>query len=98
MNITHFGTGSDSSVFAATSSPVGSKKPIKVDISSADFPITVPIRMLTAITGTVIVVDMACVDGEITGVKVPPNIPIFNVTNIVKTGTDATDIIAWPVE
>jgi hypothetical protein len=54
--------------------------------------------MLTAITGTRIMVDMTCIDGAITDVPCNPGLPVFNVTNIKKTGTDCTEILAWPLE
>lgn len=79
------------------SSPVGSKKPISVDISSTDHTFTVPIRMITAITGSVIYVDIVASDGTASNVPIPPDLPCLNITKVYKTGTDCTLMLAWPV-
>ena len=77
---------------------VGTLKPFVVDISSTDYTVTVPCRVITATSGTVIFVDLKCKDGTITNVPIPPGIAIFNITKIYKTGTDCTNIVLWPLE
>jgi hypothetical protein len=81
------------------SMPVGSKKPITIDISSTDasFPST-PCRMITACTGTVIYVDIAASDGVATNVPIPPDLPCVNIVGVHKTGTDCTLMLGWPME
>lgn len=78
--------------------PVGTKKPVKIDLSGGDVTLTQDMRIFTATTGSVIMVDMACSDGNITDVPIPPNLPVFNVTKIKQVGTDAENILAWPME
>lgn len=81
--------------------PIGSKKPIEVDISSSDYVVTDDIRLITCIGGTVIKVDMLCSDGEVSGISLPSmggTIPVINITKIYKTGTDVTNILLWPLE
>lgn len=78
--------------------PLGSKKPIAVNLSGSDYTVTVPIRMITATSGTVIFVDMTTPDGKVSNVPIPPNLPVLNVTKIYKTGTDCANILIWPLE
>ena len=78
--------------------PVGTKAPIVVNISSTDYIVVVPIRLITATTGTVIKVDIKSPNGTVTGVYIPPNLPVLNVIKIYKTGTDCTNILIWPLE
>jgi hypothetical protein len=79
---------------------LGTKKPIVVDISATDFVVPVNCRVMTSVGGTKIVVDMLCVDGAITGVVLPAigAIPIVNITKIIKVGTDAENILLWPID
>lgn len=77
---------------------VGTLMPISVDISSTDYTVTTPCRLITATAGTVIYVDLKCKDGTITNVPIPPNMPIFNIIKVRKTGTDCTNILLWPLE
>jgi len=100
MDVTNLRTAAGGSILMAGSAlPVGTKMPIKVDISSDDFPITVPLRMITAVTGTVIVVEMKCIEGTTRDdVSYIPGLPCFNITKIKKIGTNCTCMEAWPLE
>jgi hypothetical protein len=78
--------------------PIGTKKPIAVNLASTDYVVAVHTRLITATAGTVIYVDIQGIDGKATNVPIPPNMPIINVTKIYKTGTDCTNILIWPLE
>jgi len=80
------------------SMPVGTLKPITIDTSEGDVVITAPIRMITAITGSVIYVDITGKDGTASNVPTPPNLPCVNIRKVYKTGTDCTLMLGWPVE
>ena len=80
------------------SMPFGSKKPIRVNTSSGDVQLAVPCRMVTAITGSKIVVDINASDGLQTNVSIEPNFPCINIVTVHQTGTDCTDMWAWPME
>jgi hypothetical protein len=80
---------------------LGTLKPIAVNVSGGDQVVTQDIRLISACGGTTVCVDMLCVDGSITSVKLPITggwIPVMNVVNIKQTGTDATDAYLWPFE
>jgi hypothetical protein len=79
-------------------SPLGSKKPVPINLSSGDVTITAPIRLITATAGTVIYVDITAPDGKASNVPIPPNLPVVNITKIYKTGTDCMNIMVWPLE
>lgn len=78
--------------------PLGTKAPIKVDLTSGNFPVPSDIRAISACGGTKVVVDMVCKDKAITDVAIPIGlVGIMNVTFIKQT-SDATDIWLWPIE
>jgi len=81
--------------------PVGTLKPIPVNVSASDYTVTTEIRLITCTSGTKITVDMSCDDGVIIGAVLPAAgsyFPVMNVTKIYQVGTDATDIHVWPLE
>ncbi len=80
------------------------RAPIKIDLTGGDWtpPAGFEVGKLTCTGGSKIVIDWT--DNSVpalsvTGLSIPANpiIPIFNVSKIYQTGTDATDIVAWPV-
>lgn len=79
---------------------VGTKTPIKVDVSAADYNVTVPIKLISSTGGNTIMVDITAADGTtITNVPIPAGVfPILNVVKIKRVGTDATNIVLWPKE
>lgn len=95
---TNLKTVADVTTSIAYTSSVGGKIPIVVNLASTDYVVTVPIRMITATSGTVIKVDIHGTNGTIIGCYIPPNLPVLNVTKIYKTGTDCTNILIWPLE
>ena len=66
-----------------------------VDISAADHVFDKPVVLWIGVTGDV-VVKAAGNDAEVTIKNVPSGryLP-FAVTTVVKTGTDATEMVAW---
>jgi hypothetical protein len=82
----------DSNILRMTA--LGNKAPILVDISAVDFPVTVPIKAISSCGGSKV---MATVNGvSHVPIPAPGCVRVINVTLIEKTGTDATDIVAWP--
>ena len=98
FNPTNIKGQSDLQTTMFTTCPVGTKCPVAINIAGGDAVITVPIRLITATSGTAIKVDIKAVNGTVTGVIIPPNLPVLNVTKIYKTGTDCTNILIWPLE
>ena len=95
---TNLKTNTDIVGTMVVTSPLGSKIPIVVNLASTDYTVAVPIRMITATSGTVIKVDIKAANGTATGVCIPPNLPVLNVIKIYKVGTDCTNILIWPLE
>jgi hypothetical protein len=77
---------------------LGAKVPIKIDVSGGDVNVTVPIKAISAVGGTTIMVTM--VAGGVTLANVPLPAPgtlrIMNVTKIEQASTDASGILVWP--
>ena len=88
----------DTNVQLATA--VGTKAPIKVDVSAADYEVTVPIKLITCTGGSVVMVDIAPAVGDpVENVPIPAGVfPIINVTKIKSAGTAAENIVLWPKE
>ena len=98
FNPTNIKGQSDLQTTMFTTCPVGTKCPVAINIAGGDAVITVPIRLITATSGTAIKVDIHATNGTVTGVIIPPNLPVLNVIKIYKTGTDCTNILVWPLE
>jgi hypothetical protein len=80
--------------------PLGSRSPIKVDLSNGDFPFDEDIRAIFSTGGSVIFVDMKTPDGVVTDIPIPAGgiIAILNVTKVKVQDTDAANIVGWPME
>jgi hypothetical protein len=86
----------DSNVRRVTA--LGGKLPIKIDVSGGDVAITVPIKAITSVGGTTIMVTMLADGTSLANVPLPApgSLRVMNVSHIEQSGTDATGILAWP--
>lgn len=79
----------------------GGKAPIVINLTSSDWtpPEGFVVAKLTCTGGEKIVIDWSDGVDTVENLVIPATqiIPIFNVAKIKKTGTDATDIVAWPL-
>jgi hypothetical protein len=80
----------------AWAGPAGSKKSVVVS-GDTDLSKT-PCRMITATAGSVVYVDINASDGLDQNVPIPPNFPCINIIKVYNTGTDCSNMRAWPME